>query len=772
MSIQDGNPVNADYTNEKIASKDSDNSYTGKQALGHNNAESGADILDLQKTVNDLITILAIVGEGNTVSNVGGAIELFKEKVGNDLRLRTLAGTNSVTVSINGDVVEIGHPIEFLVADPSTPVAPSLWYNYTDKAWRFFDGTTTTEINSNAVDRSTNQTVGGEKTFSDNAFFSNDVTVTGKVTINGDAEIGGTLVTVNSVELEVSDAFVTINKGGTDASAESAGIEIERVSDNACITFDSTLDSKWSIGLSGAKKEIEVVVKGTEAAILATVSPDTSTRYYATDTGKNYFYDAIKSEFLEVGSGSGGVGAPDIYKVFNAEDESLTGFSNISINSVSPLAGDFAYSALSYPATFPVVDLNERSKNKLNGVSVQYKMASGTAKLVVKDNLSNTLVEQDISSVQAQEVSLQFYAGVAVTGVQLEIEDVSSSTGLIIDDVVFTDSPFVSIGLEQENSFSAIIANNGTATITTQTHPFVSSVLRTGSGIVDVNFVAGFFTEPPAIVGTSQSTRNWGVESLSTTGFVARRSLTTTGAGEDGDFYFTATNQGADYKDASENLVFSRSGTENSFSAKIEANTDVASTNVPNWLESANVTLSGSLYVIDYSALELSDPPVPFAIPDSSTAGISASVRSVTATSCTVAITNSSNSTITSEEFYFGITLQGSDYKNPNAYATLKNAMVPFSARIANNGTATITSQSLVPCISSVTRSALGIVDVVFKSGFFSTAPAVVVSVESVFDNAMISTPPTTSGVTIKTIREDGSADIDKDFNIIIQKQA
>lgn len=49
--IVDGNPVNASYTNSKLASKDGDNTFIGKQTL--NRAGSGGTITDLQQTVNN-----------------------------------------------------------------------------------------------------------------------------------------------------------------------------------------------------------------------------------------------------------------------------------------------------------------------------------------------------------------------------------------------------------------------------------------------------------------------------------------------------------------------------------------------------------------------------------------------------------------------------------------------------------------------------------------------------------------------------------------------
>jgi hypothetical protein len=93
---------------------------------------------------------------------------------------------------------------------------------------------------------SLDSTFGGIKTF------SNDVI------IQGDLEVQGALTAINSTELEIQDAFITINKGGSDATSEGAGIEIERTSDNAGIVFDSSLLSKFKLGLVTAYSEVLV----------------------------------------------------------------------------------------------------------------------------------------------------------------------------------------------------------------------------------------------------------------------------------------------------------------------------------------------------------------------------------------------------------------------------------------------------------------------------------------------------------------------------------
>ena len=71
-----------------------------------------------------------------------------------------------------------------------------------------------------------------------------------------------------------------------------------------------------------------------------------------------------------------------------------------------------------------------------------------------------------------------------------------------------------------ENEFSARIANNGTATITSQSSEFIESVNRASAGVVDVVFKSGFFTAIPSITGSAETNaQNFAIESLSTSGF-------------------------------------------------------------------------------------------------------------------------------------------------------------------------------------------------------------------------------------------------------------
>lgn len=75
------------------------------------------------------------------------------------------------------------------------------------------------------------QTIKGTKTFTD------DVVVTGDLTVNG------TVTTINTENLVVKDPLITLNDGGTAASAVNSGIEIE--ADNAIVASVKVDGHTW-----------------------------------------------------------------------------------------------------------------------------------------------------------------------------------------------------------------------------------------------------------------------------------------------------------------------------------------------------------------------------------------------------------------------------------------------------------------------------------------------------------------------------------------------
>lgn len=82
--------------------------------------------------------------------------------------------------------------------------------------------------------------------------------ITGNLTVTGDLTINGTNTTLNTSVIESEDNNILLNKGGNDASAESGGVDVVRTSDNGAFRFDSSLTSKWKLGLASAMYEVLV----------------------------------------------------------------------------------------------------------------------------------------------------------------------------------------------------------------------------------------------------------------------------------------------------------------------------------------------------------------------------------------------------------------------------------------------------------------------------------------------------------------------------------
>jgi hypothetical protein len=108
---------------------------------------------------------------------------------------------------------------------------------------------------------------------SDNVTGINDLTIDGNLTVNG------TTTTVNTDVLDVEDANITINNGGSQASADAAdaGLTVE-MSDatDVRIGYDSTTTSRMRVGDVGDEREI-ATISHTQSLTNKTVDADNNT---------------------------------------------------------------------------------------------------------------------------------------------------------------------------------------------------------------------------------------------------------------------------------------------------------------------------------------------------------------------------------------------------------------------------------------------------------------------------------------------------------------
>ena len=124
---------------------------------------------------------------------------------------------------------------------------------------------------------------------------SNNITGVNNLTIDGDLTVNGTTTSVNSDTLDVTDANITVNNGGTQASADAgnAGLTIE-MSDatDVEIGYDSTTASKMTLGEIGSQSEI---ITATHAQTLSNKSLDADN-----NTISNLEVDNLKIGVLSV----------------------------------------------------------------------------------------------------------------------------------------------------------------------------------------------------------------------------------------------------------------------------------------------------------------------------------------------------------------------------------------------------------------------------------------------------------------------------------------
>lgn len=290
MSVFNGQAVNAEITNAAFMSRLIDSSAIGKIRL--ENPNSGA-IDDVQKYINKIATVEGIAGENDNnatqysstsvisngdsrkvaigkldlgISLVDADLQAFKA-IANatfddhlaqlnalDARL-TQCETDNAGQDARLLALELGSAdhetrIDTLEANNTQDVTLAPVGSVPNDNGASLTGQTLTLQPASAtkpgVLTAGSQTIGGDKTFQ------------GNVVVTGDFEVQGTRTYLNTQDLDVEDANVKVNVGGTNGSAEGAGFTVNRPAGDAGLLFDSSLTSKFKLGLIGATYEVLV----------------------------------------------------------------------------------------------------------------------------------------------------------------------------------------------------------------------------------------------------------------------------------------------------------------------------------------------------------------------------------------------------------------------------------------------------------------------------------------------------------------------------------
>jgi hypothetical protein len=97
--------------------------------------------------------------------------------------------------------------------------------------------------------------------------------VTSTVSIPGNLTVSGTTTTVDTVNLDVKDKNILVNKGGDNNASEGSGLTVDRTGTKGSLIYKATAPNKFAIGDLGSEKNIASIDDITVANISGTLAP-------------------------------------------------------------------------------------------------------------------------------------------------------------------------------------------------------------------------------------------------------------------------------------------------------------------------------------------------------------------------------------------------------------------------------------------------------------------------------------------------------------------
>lgn len=292
---------------------------------------------------------------------------------------------------------------------------------------------------------------------------TDSMTIPGDLTVQGNLTIEGTTTSVNSVNLDVEDINITVNKGGSDITAEGSGLTVERTGTDGSFVYEDALVSKWKAGALGSEVEIAnvsgaqvftnkdidggtaantrriTVPKDTLANLLA-LTRKAGTIVYATDTQKFYYDDGstlVDSSGGASSSISSTTGTPDAGKIIQTDAD---GFLDKTFNNTIPsFASDGAFTTFLIRAAVTGDRYFNTTTNKYrvyySGAFNDLSAAAGPLAVSTKTTTYTATTSDDVLLVDATSASFTVTLPTAVgnTGKKFIFQKINDTNVVTID---------------------------------------------------------------------------------------------------------------------------------------------------------------------------------------------------------------------------------------------------------------------------------------------------------------------------------------------------
>jgi hypothetical protein len=594
MAVVDGSPVNANNSNNAWMSRLVDDDTVGKKGLKNTDAESGDPIDNAQRYINEIADSDGTLGEGDATrkdyaSNEfiadGDSRKVAIEKLDIQLKItddQSITNASDIlaldgrltTAEIEIQDIEdsIGQPDGIAELDSSgfVPIAqipPSIIGGPS------FVGTWNASTNTPAL------ADGGANTSPLKGDYYR-VSVAGTTLLDGisDWGQGDWVIFTGTVwdKIDNSEAVTSVNgaTGTVTLDADDINETATRfwsVKDNRdaivdpAPTNDSSEDysigSFWFNSISGTLFVCQDNSSSAAVWIIATGG--------GAGGGLDVFaienYESTEASALSSGNNPTFGNTSSALQGTLADEESLpiAGDRSIKYTQAGTSLNDWVY------LTEDAIGIELKQQGKLAKVVfyASYDGNDGDIQFIIEDQANTRVTGTSfvIKNGTAQRYETIFSVPSTATSLRFgfQVKVANNGAELLIDDIEFTLNTFTQEALQDENNFSAIITNNGTAAIQSQggtnnnQQNAIASVTRSGLGRVDIVFTSNFFSVIPkidvSIERTIDQNFGYGIESLTTSGctIVTTRAVSFV----DMDFHIGIQRQGSDYKGLNSNVI-------------------------------------------------------------------------------------------------------------------------------------------------------------------------------------------------------------------------